>query len=527
MSAPVTALTAPGIPGAAPVVALPNNGGNQPAAPASTPSQALLVTSNAARTATANNVTKLNQITMPPAQTTTSPDLKDSKTSSTLSPSPAVDTNYMLKAGEDINTYNARVASYNASKNPAPGADGQAKGTPVPDQGTGGDSSAATGDPYDAALSGISKTDPGLAAQFKQGLQSLDTSAQNAYSTIQTLQTATAATDPTTQAVVAGIKAKYDLQIQLMKQKNAQVIGRANTSVAAFGGLGTMSQEFLSNEQADADRRVSTLQSQEDELVLKAQMAFSTANAKALDAAMKQYDDVNAKKMKALSDLLSASNKQVTQMQNQQKIDAAAQKQAVSLDISKSTNLGAGIAKSISDAGITDPDQIAQYIQSVADEYGISNPDILSSAVEKARQAAAKTDATLANSESTIQSRATRDKIAVQKANGGGGSSTKGSGTDGGYKYTGADVDSYKKLLAEGGTGPDGTKYAPQGDDTYSDPNAYLAALKDWTDNKGTAAGFAKKFPPKTYVNPESYQLLPKAIQPKVPAAASTTYTTK
>lgn len=474
--------------------------------------QALLVSSGPARTATANNVTKLAQITAPPPATTaaaggstTSPDMKNMPTINinTNSSTPAVP----IKTA-DANAQSSQVATVTAPSGVNP---------------TDTTTSTATGDDYDKAIASAGIKDPGMAAQYKQGLQALDTSAQNAYGTIQSLQTATADNDPATQGLISSIKAKYDAQIQLMKARNTQLLGKANTSVAAFGGLGPMSQDFLSNEQNDADARVSSLQSQEDSLINQAKAAFATKNAKALNDAMTAYDKVNADKLKALNDLLSASDKQVKNLQAQQKIDAAASKQQVTTDISKSTNLGASIYKNIQDSGLTDQAQIDKYIAGIAQEYGISNPDILASAVEKARQTASKTDASVANTADSIANRDARTKLAQQKKT---SPSTKGDGVDATYHYTANDVETYGAFLNKGGTGPDGTKYAGRGSDTYVDPNAYTAAMNDWTTHGGTPAGFAKKFPVKSNVNPLSYGQLPEALRPKTSAPASP-YTVK
>lgn len=482
---------------------VPGGSSVNPFAPTA-PAQAMLVTSGAARTATANNVTKLQQITAPSAATTaanggstTSPDMKNMPT----------------------------ITINNGGMTPAPKPDSGAPATTVTAPSginpTNTNTSTAAGDDYDKTIAAAGIKDPAMAAQYKQGLQSLDQSAQNAYSTIQSLQTATADNDPATQGLISSIKAKYDAQIQIMKARNTQLIGKANTSVAAFSGLGVMSQDFLTNQQNDADARVSALQSQEDMLINQAKAAFATKNSKALNDAMTKYDKVNADKLKALNDLLVASDKQVKSLQAQQKIDATADKQQVTTDISKSTNLGISIAKNIADSGITDQAQIDKYIQGIAEEYGISNPDILASAVEKARQASMKSLAGTANTLDSIANRDQRTTLAQQKKSTPPKPSTKGNGTDGSYNYTASDVETYNSFFSKGGAGPDGTKYNGRGADGYVDPNAYVAAMKDWTAQGGTPAGFAKKFPVKTNVNPLSYGRLPEALRPKTAAPAS------
>lgn len=487
--------------------------------PSSSP---LLVTSGPSRTDYNNNVTSMNTAVGNLAPPNTSTPVRG--------PDTTIDTNYFLKSGESLPTYTARIQAYNASKNA-----GTKTTTDSPDGKTvvtetdtkpPKDSAIDTsndeiqyddnGNPIIGANSGL---DPTVIKTFNDSITNLNTGITTAKSALDAA-TATMANDPAALAAVAAIQAKYDQQIQLMQAKNTQLIGRANSSVGAFGGLGVMSQNFLSDEQDKASQRITDLIAQEQAMILKTQQAYKDGDVKALAAAQKAYDDANKAKLDAVGKLLTATNNQVKQLQAQQKIDAAAEKQTVTTDISKSTNLGGSIAKNLADAGVTDPAEMDKYIQEMAQTYGITNPDILKSAVVKAQQTQSKLDTSAANTESTMQSRATRDALAIQKANTPKvvKPSTKGSGTDGSFKYTQSDVDTYSSFLIKGGTG-NGVTYAARGSDTFSDPNAYLFALNDWVSQGGTATGFAKKFPPKTWVNPDSYSKLPPSIRPATKAA--------
>lgn len=448
---------------------------------------ALLVTSSNARAVTSDNVSKLNTVTAGLI-----PQQSDAQRSAAMDAAGLSDTakNNVVTGKQDTTT----------------GADG---GT-----GSAGSSTAST-DPNADAVKGIK--DPALAAQYKGALDNLDGQAADAKAQIQAAKD-TLANDPAASAAIDAITQKYDVLINAMKAKNAQVLGKASTSVSAFGGLGQMSQNFLSAEQDRASQRVADLVSQEQGLILKAQIAYKNSDVKALNAAMTAYDRANSDKLSAINKLLTETDKQVKAVQDQQKIDAAAAKQQVATDISKSTNLGTGIAKNIADSGITDQEQIDQYIASVAQEYGISNADILKNAVAKAQAAAAKDALSAKNTESIINKR-NQPKAPSSK--------TTGGGKDGGYTYTGDDVSAYTSLLNKGGTGPDGTVYAGRGKDSYVDPGAYMAALHDWVDvNNGTPAGFAKKFPVVGNVNPASYSSLPEGIRPKASSTASTYKTT-
>lgn len=478
-TAPTPLIPSPEATRAASVVAEPNNGGNQPA---SSSGQAVVVTSGPARQVTADNITKLQSITQPAVPinpTDTQLAARQDATKTLYNPDGSVNTS----AG-------AGAAPAPSSSSPTVNADG----TPN----------------YDGAVKGIS--DPAVASQFKSSLQAIDQEVSQAKANLDAAK-ANAINDPAANALVDSIKAQFETQIKLMKDKNTQFLGKVGASVAAFGGLGPMSQGFLNDEQQRADGRIADIVAKENDAVLKAQIAYQTKNYKALNDAMTAYDKANRDKLTTLNTLLSATNKQVKQQQDEQKINAAAEKQAVALDISKSTNLATGIAKSIADSGLTDQSQIDQYLEATAQEYGITNPDILKSAVEKARQASIKSLAGSANSLSTIAARE-KPKAAPK-------GSTKGNGTDGTYKYAQGDIDAYSGFLNQGGTDPSGTRYNGRGSDGYVDPGAYTAALGDWVKQGGTPAGFASKFPVKKNINPASYGELPDVIRPKAAAAPS------
>lgn len=501
INGPGTGSVIPTVPGANPNAALQTPGTMGGAG------QALLVTSSAARTATANNVSKLQTITTPPATNTQTNNTSTTGNTSTVT-QPATGTAGAYKLDSSTGNITDNAGSLVAAKDTSGGyssvknASGQvltgvdAQGNLV--FGSGGsaapstsstDGSGASTDPYDAAVASIS--DPGIAAQFKSSLQALDTQISTAQTNLQNAQ-ALAQNDPAATAAIAAIQAKYDQQISLMKAKNTQILGNVSNSVAAFGGLGPMSQDFLNSEQQQADDRIGTLVSQEQDAITKATIAYQTNDMKALNTAMTAYDTANKSKLQALNDLLTASSKQVTQMQAQQKIDAAATKQQVTLDISKSANLGAAIAKNITDSGLTDPTQISDYIASVAQEYGITNPDILSSAVTKAQQAATKASDASANTANTIQNRNARTTIAANKA---GGGSTGGS-------LSAAQLNALGNSLNNGDS-YGGTTYNARGADGFVDPNLYntiYTSLKAQSPTK--AQQFLTKYPPAKHINP-------------------------
>lgn len=465
---------------------------NPTPAPAASSNKALLVTSNAARSATAANTTKLQAATSSlytPASTANGGGTAQQTTPNGNTTTPAT-------------TINIGSTGNPVVQQPATGQDPAATAT-NPD-----------GTPKTSNADAVSSIkDPAIASQYKASLDALDQQKTQAQANIDAAQ-ATVANDPAANAAIQSIKDKYAVLEQALSAKNGQVIGQANTSVAAFGGLGVMSQNFLNDQSAKAEQRMSSLVAQEQDLILKAQIAYQTKDQKALNDAMTQYDKVNADKLKAINDLLSQVNKQVTQAQAQQRLDATAQKQTLTTDVTTSTNIATSIAKNIADSGITDQAQIDSYIQDAATQYGISNPEILSSAIQKAQAAADKAALSAKNTNSIITKR-NQPKAA------GAAKKVAGSGTDGSYSYTADDISAYKGLINSGGVGPDGTKYNARGGDTYVDPGAYTAAYTDWKAHGGTPAGFLKKFPISD-VNPASVSKLPSELQPKTKTASTT-----
>ncbi len=359
-------------------------------------------------------------------------------------------------------------------------------------------------------VNGIPKN---LSDSYKQALVGLDeqinTAKSNLASALSTLQNNPAAT-----AAVNMIMAKYDQQIQIMKDKNKILLGSYVVNSARSGMMqyaNDMATNFMSEEQDRASQRVADLVTTEMSMVLKAQESYKKGDVAAFNVASKALEAATKQKTDAINKLLDASDKAIKTQQAEQKIQAAAAKQKITDDIRVSTSLGKTVADSITQSGITDQKKIDAYIDAMAEKSGISNPDILRSAVVKAQQDAGRLDLQNKNTISTINKRNTTP---TKK------SSTTGNGTDGSFKYTSDDVAQYSNFFNQGGQGPKGEKYNPRGTDGYVDPGAYTAAYEDWIQNGGTPQGFVKKFPVSN-VNPESYAKLPKALQPKPKAGAA------
>lgn len=367
--------------------------------------------------------------------------------------------------------------------------------------GTTTNADGSTTDPNDPT-SGLP---PAIASEYKAIL----TDQTNAITTAQNnlaAATATLTDDPAALAAAETISNNYGTLIDAMNQKNALVLGRAQAGEAAFGGLGVMPQTFMSNEMDAASTRIANLVNEEQSALLKSNTAYQNDDVKAFNDAQTALNSATTAKKDTLNTLLTASQKEVTQTQAQQKIDAANTKAQLSSDVTTSAKIAASMAQSLSESGITDPDQIAAYVQAMATKNGITNTDILQSALVTAQAANQKANLAAANTTSEIQK---RGSTGTTKAKG---------GTDGTYTYSASDLSTYSSLMDQGGT-INGTQYNGRGSDGYVDPGTYTASYNDWIKNGGTPKGFIAKYPVKTNVNPSSYSELPAAIAPKAATA--------
>ena len=339
------------------------------------------------------------------------------------------------------------------------------------------------------------KMDAGLVQSYKDSLVQMDQRVSDAKNTLSSALS-TLQNDPAAASAISMIEAKFDQQLELMKGKNNMVLGRASTAIAAYGGLGQMSNDFMSHEQDLAITRLSDIISKESSAIMTATAAYKKGDLAAFDSASKQLDTVTKDKTDAINKLLKSSNDAVKTQQAQQKLDQQKITQQQTSDIKLSTAVAGSIADSIKQNGLTDPKQIKDYIDGVAKAQGITNTAVLESAVSKIQLSNA-------NTESTINKRNQPPKPT---------GSNKG-GVDGAYKYTPDDISSYASVMDKGAT-IDGTTYNGRGSDGYVDPGTYVASYNDWIKNGGTPKGFLAKFPAKTNVNPTDYKAIPQALRP-------------
>lgn len=495
-SAPVAAPVATGTPAPASLpagsVSAPTSGNPNP----------LIVTSNGSRSSYADNVNTLNTavnntVATPSNLLMNSPSQPGGKTISNPSSTP------IPSAGSGTST---TIAPDGTTTVNSQGTGGSTPSTTPNATGTVTPSNSST----DTSSTNGGQLDPTLKAQFDENNTNLENDYTGAQKTLANV-TATLNNDPAAAAAVSQIKAQYDQLYQGMLSKNALIIGRSNAAIGAFGGLGQMSQNFMSTIMTDASNRLLNIITNENNAILKSNSAFQSGDLKAFNDATTNLKDAQTAKTQGIVDLANATSKALTDFQAQQKIDAANRKQEIVDNISLSKSLAPSIAKIISENGITDQKTIEDLISGVAKAHGVTDPSILSSAVTTAQAANTKADTTNANINSEINARNSKNP-----------KPGKGGGKDGAYTYTSDDISTYSNLMDKGGT-VDGTTYAPRGADGYVDPGSYTAVYNDWIKNGGTSTGFIKAFPVKGNVNPDGYTELPKALQPVVKSTSSYT----
>lgn len=336
--------------------------------------------------------------------------------------------------------------------------------------------------------------DPVLKKQYDDALVGLDQQISDAKSTLDDAK-ATLANDPASSAAVDMIMSKYDQQIELMKAKNNMILGNYTKNSARTGMMqyaGDMNTNFMSEEQDKASQRVANLITTEMQMVMKTQAAYKSGDVKAFSAASKAYQDATKAKTEAISKLLTETDKVVKERQAQAKIDATAAKQKITDDIRISSSLGKTVADTLKASGVTDKKSIDDYIDSFATSSGISNPDMLRSAVVKAQQeqskldlSSKKADESIKNTENSIKNRDARTVIASQKKS---GSSKNGSST---FKVSPAIAAVTPQMESVKGT------------DGYIDPEKWVSARTTWNTLGGTDSSFNSNF--KKYLNPASY----------------------
>lgn len=332
----------------------------------------------------------------------------------------------LVTSGSSRSTYNDNVntlqeATSNMTLPPPPDPKtGETKTTPEkPVETTNADGSVTVknADGSSHTTPNFTNIDPALRTQYDEAVKGLDAGIANAKSVLESA-TATMQNDPAATAAIQQIYAKFDQQIQLMKDKNTLIMGGHVRNAARNGGLqyaNDMTTSFLSEEQDKATQRVANLITQETTAVLKAQQAYKDGDVKAFSAATKSYEDASKAKIDAINKLITESDKVIKTQQAQQKIDAQTAKDVVARDTKMSTALATSIADNLDKSGVTDEKTIRAYIEKMAENSGITNPDVLESAVVKARSSLGRTNLLNENTQSLMDKRAQAKKEKATK----------------------------------------------------------------------------------------------------------------
>lgn len=301
---------------------------------------------------------------------------------------------------------------------------------------------------------------------------------------IQTLKAMSAKSDAGSQALISSILATKQNQQNTVNtqydnyKKGLMALGIEHNEAQSSPDLLMGHIQQAENEHQS---KLQTIEANTAKSLANAQTARDNGDFKTLNSEMAYIKTLNAQKQTELKNYYDTITKNVT----------------VSKDV----------AGAVYDQfSKLNPDDRQAFIQGVAKQYNLPLGQLTQALIT---QKATEDKAALAseNAQATLH-----NKLNPKSAG------SKG-GTDGTYKYTSNDLASYNSLLKSGGTGADGTVYAPQGNgkggnDTYVDPGAYNAVYQEWSDSGGTNKGFLSKFPVKM-VNPSSYSQLPAGIQPK------------
>ncbi len=465
---PISAPTAPGIPGAAPVQAAPNNGSTYVNPNAafqakgsgaggsnfSTPSgpQALLVSSTASRANTTSNVNSYNSavasMSTPSATTPVTPSITNPTPNGTQTPASGSGSSTPAGNGGASSNPGGGTSTAPSTANPGSGgnqsgvgmnsvnfSDGttgqynsqtntmiDSNGNQLTWTGTGWSNPAAPGVLLTATNTGPLSSSAPSTSTPSAGSYGVTPAGQNAYSAavgsgmptsmaqsyadnIDNLSqeetqakatlaqaAATVANDPVATAAISAISAKYDTLINAMQAKNTQVLGRASTNVAAFGGLGVMSQTFMSDEMDAASSRIADLNSQRNSAMLAAGTAYAKQDLAAFNTAQTAADKSLTDMNTALNDLNTATDKQVTQTQAATKLAIMQTNAQLSQDKDTAALYAGNIAGQFLASGMdsTSPDFESQ-IATLAKTMNI-DPGILATAVT-AELETQKTDA--------------------------------------------------------------------------------------------------------------------------------------
>lgn len=199
------------------------------------------------------------------------------------------------------------------------------------------------------------------------------------------------------------ITSNYATLIQQMQEKNAMLAGSAAKNSARSGMLqyaNEMDTNYKSEEMDKAIQRIATLTQQRDDAVLKSNQAFKDGDVKALDLATKEYESAVKENDTAIVALQKMTSDQVKQNAADIKAAQTADRQQTIDDHNFATQNARDIALQLQ--GVTDPKKQEKILIDAAETYGISNPNVLKSAVENEMVKISKEDIETKKSNATL-----------------------------------------------------------------------------------------------------------------------------
>ncbi len=279
-----------------------------------------------------------------------------------------------------------------------------------------------TGQAPDVTGNGSSGSiDPAISKQFNDSINNANDILTQAKSNLASAQ-ATVQNDPALNAALTSISAKYDVLLKSMKDKNSILLGRSGSAIGAFGGLGVMSQNFMSAEMDAANERLGNIVNNEQSALLKATQAYKSGDIKALNDAMTAYQKANNDKADIINKLSIATDKEVKNVQAQKKADQAQTEKTLKDIDTDAKAYSAGIAKELK--GMS-PEDSQNFISSVVKSYqqskGLTDDQAqmftmaLRGYAATEQQKIDKADLSAENTKNTIDNRNKKTEQAQQK----------------------------------------------------------------------------------------------------------------
>ena len=315
-------------------------------------------------------------------------------------------------------------------------------------------------------------------------LRDIKSQQAEALSIVETVR-ATEANDPQAIAAAEDIGRQYDSLIKAMEAKNNILGGLADVSIARYGGLGVMNEMERTRVLQNGMDRVTDLQAKKKAAIDKSNAAFKAGNVKAFNDSMKEFRNVQKEYSTALTKLNDDINAQIKTYNTEMKTMQTQIRQQTIDDYTFAKNNARDIALTLDSYGITDMNskEAQSILASAAETYGISNPNVLYSAIELEKSKMIKED--LANAKSEAQ----LNKLLQPTP---------------GPKATVAEreseaIDGFSNYFVPGATDPKGTPIID--DSGYVTPVAWKALIKEAPSKGLTRAKFIENFSDKVYVD--------------------------